>query len=440
MSATPAGGSLPAGTAAVGEQRLHRWLRIARIMWLRWFGPVRLRGLGLATPMLLFLLGFYVLPIAYVGYYALRNPELRQELPLFVQALAEDPSVVPGENVFRALATDLAAAREARGDARALRALRAQSPELWKVFRATLKAIPRAAMLGITNNPDAPEGAWKQWFTNFDPAWSDEAHWNVIRRVAAPATIHNLVTVFDAQLTPAGTIQLRPEGKRLYIEVLGNTLTISIVVTVLTLVLAYPVALVLATTRARYAGMLLILVLLPFWTSLLVRTYAWVVMLQSSGALNSVLLGLGLLDEPLRLMQTRAGVYLSMTHILLPFMVLPIYLTMRGIGVRPLQAAASLGASPWRAFRTVYLPHTLPGVATGCLMVIITANGYYLTPLIIGGPGDAIASMLAALHVNDIAKWGLAAALCLMMLATTIGVLAVFMRVPGVRDTLGLRR
>ena len=437
MSSEAAGQTAGAGS---GDQRPQRIQRIIRVRWLRWIGPVRMRGVGLTAPLLVFLSIFYVLPIAYIGYYALRNPELRQELPHFVQALAADAAVVPDEPVFRALATDLAGAREAHDDARALRALRAQSPELWHVFRATLENIPRAAMLGITNTPDAPEGAWKRWFTEFDPAWSDEAHWNIIRRVAAPATIHNLVTVFDAQLTPDGTIRARPQGERLYIDVLGNTITISVVVTLLTLMLAYPVALVLATTRMRYAGLLLILVLLPFWTSLLVRTYAWVIILQNDGALNGVLLGLDLIDEPLRLMQTRLGVYLAMTHSLLPFMVLPIYISMRGIGVRPLQAAASLGASPWRAFRTVYLPHTLPGVATGCLMVIVTSMGYYLTPLIIGGPGDAIASMLAAFNVNDIGKWGLSAALCLLMLAATVAVLAVFMRSAGVRDALGLQR
>ena len=435
-----AAGELGRAGATQDDRRYRRWLRVVRVMWLRWIGPVRLQGIGLASPLLLFLLFFYVVPIAYVGYYALRNPELRQELPQFVTALAEDAEVVPGEPVFRALATDLAAAREAHDDARALRALRAQSPELWQVFRATLQSIPRAAMLGITNVPDAPEGAWKRWFTEFDPAWSEEGHWNVIRRVAAPATIYNLVSVFDAKLTPAGTIRARPPGERLYLDVLSNTITISAVVTLLALVLAYPLALMLATIRPRYARFLIIVVLLPFWTSLLVRTYAWVVLLQSGGALNSVLLGLGVVEEPLRLMQTRLGVYLSMTHILLPFMVLPIYLTMRGIGMRSLQAAASLGASPWRAFRTVYLPHTLPGVATGCLLVIATSMGYYLTPLIIGGPGDAIASMLAAINVNDISKWGLSAALCLLLLAATVGVTAVFLRVAGVRDMLGKGR
>ena len=427
-------------TTAAAEQRLQRWWRVARVLWLRWFGRVPLRGMGLVAPMLLFLVIFYVLPMAYLGFYALRNPELRQELPRFVSALAADPSTVPGEPVFLALATDLAAAREVHDDARALRALRAQSPELWQIFRDTLANIPRAAMLGITNSPDAPGGAWKAWFTGFDPAWSDTSHWTVIRRVAAPATIHNLVWVFDAQLAPDGTIKARPAEQRFYLDVLVNTITIAVVVTVATLILAFPVALVLATARARYAGALLILVMLPFWTSLLVRTYAWVMLLQTGGALNSLASGLGLIEEPLRLMQTRTGVYLAMIHILLPFMVLPLYFTMRSLGVRTLQAAASLGASPWLAFRSVYLPRTLPGMATGCLMVFVTSIGYYVTPLIIGGPGDAIASMLAAVNVNDVGKWGLAAALCLLMLATTVAVLALFTRVAGVRQALELDR
>ena len=246
--------------------------------------------------------------------------------------------------------------------------------------------------------------------------------------------------MFDARLTSTGTIEARPAGQRQYLDALGNTLTIASVVTLATLALAYPVALVLANARPRFAGWLMILVMLPFWTSMLVRTYSWVVLLQASGAVNSLLTGLGLIEQPLSLMQTRLGVYLSMTHLLLPLMVLPIYLSMRGVGIRSLQAASSLGASPWNAFRTVYLPHTVPGVATGCLMVWVTSVGYYIAPLIIGGPGDAIASMLAAVAVNDVSKWGISAALCLLMLAMTMLVMALFSRVSGVRESLGIAR
>ncbi|MCS7051664.1 MAG: ABC transporter permease, partial [Thermomicrobium sp.] len=180
----------------------------------------------------------------------------------------------------------------------------------------------------------------------------------------------------------------------LYVRVLSTTFTIAFQVTLICLVLGYPLAYFLATLRPRTARLLMILVLIPFWTSILVRTYAWMVLLQRQGVLNRWLLEWGLIDEPLRMMYNRIGVLVGMTHVLLPFMVLPAYAVMRGIDRNLLRAAANLGASPFHAFLRVFLPLSLPGVAAGSLLVFILALGFFITPALMGGRTDMMIAQL----------------------------------------------
>jgi len=173
-------------------------------------------------------------------------------------------------------------------------------------------------------------------------------------------------------------------------------------------------------------------VLLPFWTSLLVRTVAWVVLLQKEGVLNSMLLSLSIVNEPLKMIYNRFAVYVAMIHVLLPFMVLPLYSVMRSISPTYLRAASSLGATPWTAFRRVYMPQTLPGIAAGCLMVFIQALGYYITPALVGGADDQMISYFIAFYASKTVNWGMAAALSIMLLASTLVLYAVYNRLIGV--------
>ena len=172
--------------------------------------------------------------------------------------------------------------------------------------------------------------------------------------------------------------------------------------------------------------------LLPFWTSLLVRTGAWVVLLQREGVVNDVLIALGLISEPLQLVYNRFGVYVAMTHILLPFMVLPLYSVMRGIPPQYMRAAASLGARPLRAFLRVYLPQTVPGIGAGCLLVFILAIGYYITPALIGGINDQMVSYFVAFFTNQTVNWGMASALGTVLLIVTLLLFALYARLVGI--------
>jgi putative spermidine/putrescine transport system permease protein len=230
-----------------------------------------------------------------------------------------------------------------------------------------------------------------------------------------------------------GAVQRAAQEQRIYVDVLLRTLLISASVTLLCLLLGFPVAWLLTQVRDRTADWLMVLVLLPFWTSLLVRTAAWVVVLQREGMVNSLLVKLGLIAEPLTLIYNRTGVLIAMTHVLLPFMILPLYSVLKGIPPQYMRAAGSLGAPPLNAFVRVYLPLAAPGVAAGSLMVFILALGYYITPALVGGGSDQMLSYFVATYTTDTGNWGLAAALGLLMLASTLALYALAHRLSGGR-------
>ncbi len=244
----------------------------------------------------------------------------------------------------------------------------------------------------------------------------------LFRSVSEPSwTLHNFRVLFNTNV---------------YAHVLWITTWISIVVTVVTLVLAYPVAYLLSSVSESKSNLLMILVLIPFWTSILVRTYAWMVLLGREGIINNFLLWTGVINEPLRLLNTRFAVYVAMVHILLPFMVLPIYSVMRGIDRSLLRAAEGLGARPVSVFRQILLPLSLPGVAAGCLLVFILSLGFYITPALVGGPKDLMISVLIAQQV-DLFNWPFASALAAVLLFGALLIFVIFNRILGVEKIFG---
>lgn len=216
-----------------------------------------------------------------------------------------------------------------------------------------------------------------------------------------------------------------------YFKILLNTFEISLAVTVLALLLGYPVAFLMATARARLAALMLACIMLPLWTSLLVRTYAWMVLLGRRGIVNDLLTALGVLDEPLKLLYNRTGVTVGMVHVLLPFMILPLYSVMKGIDVELLKAAQNLGANLRQAFVRVYLPLSLPGIAAGCLLVFVMAIGFFVTPALLGGRGDMMISMLIENQVRELLNWEFASALAVTLLAVTTVILVIYQRFLG---------
>lgn len=224
-----------------------------------------------------------------------------------------------------------------------------------------------------------------------------------------------------------------------YALVLWITLRISLVVTVCVLVLGYPLAYMLARLPPSRSNLLLILVLLPFWSSILVRSYAWMVLLGRTGIINQFLLWTGVIDTPLRLLNTTFAVYIAMVHVLLPFMILPLYATLRAIDESLLRAAANLGARPSAVFRQIILPLSVPGVSAGCLLVFILALGFYITPALVGSPRDLMMAILIQQQI-DLFNWPLGSALGVVLLAAALGTFAVFTRVLRVEQTFGQTR
>jgi ABC-type spermidine/putrescine transport system permease subunit I len=219
-----------------------------------------------------------------------------------------------------------------------------------------------------------------------------------------------------------------------FLKVFLNTLYTSLIVTIGALLLGYPVALSLVRAP-RWAPLILILILLPFWTSVLVRSYAWMVLLGRHGLLNEALLAMGMIDRPLRILNTPLATQIAMIHILLPYMVLPIANALRQIDPSLARASSGLGATPWATFRQITLPLSMPGVAAGVLLVFVLALGFYITPAMVGGPREITLSMLIAQQVDQL-KWAYAATLSAVLLATALAIIAAFHRLPGVSNAL----
>jgi putative spermidine/putrescine transport system permease protein len=223
-----------------------------------------------------------------------------------------------------------------------------------------------------------------------------------------------------------------------YVKVLWITVRISLIVTVAVLLLGYPVAYLLARLPPARSNLLMILVLLPFWSSILVRSYAWMVLLGRNGIINQLLLWIGVVDAPLKLLNTTFAVYVAMVHVLLPFMILPLYATLRGIDPNLLRAGSSLGARPAAVFRQVVLPLSLPGVSAGCLLVFILSLGFYITPALVGGPRDVMMSILIQQQIDHF-NWPLGSALGVVLLAAALAAFAVLTRALRVEQTFQAR-
>ena len=383
--------------------------------------PSRLRALALALPALVFLLVTFAAPIGVFLTTAVRNPEVHEILPQTTVALQGwDGQATPGEEVFAALAADLARARQNNTAAALGKRLNYESPGM----RSRIMSVTRK-LDSFTSGPLAPQ------FIAIDAAWAQPDLWAIIQRNAAPITPYYLLTSVDLGQDAAGGIVRVAQDQAVFLDSLGRTLWIAGLVTVATLLLGFPTAYVISLAPARIAGFLLLMVLLPLWTSLLVRTTAWVVLLQTDGVINQVLLALGLTSEKLQLMLTRFGTVTAMTHIQLPFTILPILSVMKTIPAGQLRAARSLGAPALSAFWRVYAPQTLPGVAAGCLMTFILSLGYYITPALVGGPRDQMISNFIATYINRDLNWGMAAALACLLLVMTLSIYLLVLRLGG---------
>jgi len=371
----------------------------------------QVEALALVLPLFAFLLFTFLGPIAGMLWRSVDDREVRQALPHTVAALADwDGKDLPDEQAYAALADDILAASAAGTVAIAAKRLNYALAGFRTILASTARNLKAAP------NP----GTAKETLGKINPAWRERATWAAIKGASGPITSFYLLAALDLTRNMDGAIVAAPQDQAIYRDVFARTFIISLGVTALCLILGFPVAYLLATLPPGRSNLLMIFILLPFWTSLLVRTCAWIVLLQSNGVVNDSLRWLGIIDEPLRLIYNRFGVYVAMTHVLLPFMILPLYSTMKAISPAYMRAAASLGAPPVTAFLRIYLPQTLPGIGAGSLLVFILALGYYITPALVGGGADQMISYFIALYTTETANWGLASALGAMLLLATL--------------------
>ena len=269
---------------------------------------------------------------------------------------------------------------------------------------------------------------------NIDKRWADITFWQSLGAVKKSPTLGYFLNAIDRQYDVNRNVIMKPEERRVYVMLWWRTFALSLIVTVGCLLLAYPVAHLLATLPLRYSNLLMICVLMPFWTSLLVRIVAWMVMLQQNGVINSTLVWVGILadDNRLPMMYNFTGTVIVMIQILLPFMILPIYSVMKTIPPSYMRAAVSLGATPLKAFIKVYLPQTLPGVGAGIILVFIVAIGYYITPELVGGKDGQLIGNMVAYHMQKSLNWGLAAAMGVLLLAAILILYWVYDRAIGI--------
>ena len=230
---------------------------------------------------------------------------------------------------------------------------------------------------------------------------------------------------------------LRFVGSDFYVVVLADTLRISLVVTLAALLLGYPVAYLMAQLKLSAVKWLMILILLPFWTSILVRTYAWMVLLQRRGVVNSFLMETGIIEQPLPLMFNEAGVVIGMTQIMLPFMILPVYSVLRGLDIDLVRAASGLGASSLQTFSKITFPLSMPGVGAGVLIVFIVSLGFFVTPSLLGGGKVPMLAATIEIEVNNLLNWEFAAAAAVILLAVTVAVVVAFQRMHGLERMWG---
>lgn len=380
------------------------------------------RALLLALPLLVFLLVTFLAPIASLLGRSVQNPEVRIGMPELSAALAAwNGAGVPGETAFAALAHDLKVAGENGQLGNIARRMNFYQPEfrslLFKTARATRSQTPTQ---------------WKPALIDLDARWNAPETWRLLKRASVSPTPDYLLNAVDAQVAADGSVTAVAAGSAVYRAAFSRTVMISATVTLLCLLVGYPVAYLLATLPEKQSNRLLLFVIIPFWTSLLVRATAWYVLLQPGGVINSALIRFGFIGHPLPLVFNRTGVLIGMTHILLPYMILAIYSVMKNVSPVYMRAAKSLGAHPAVAFVRVYVPQTLPGVGAGCFLVFVLALGYYITPALLGGAGDEMISQLIASQTNEQLNWGLAGALSCYLVVFTALFYFIFNRLVGI--------
>ena len=333
-----------------------------------------------------------------------------------------DQKSYPDEKFYKALYKDLISAQKF---------MTGKASTRMNYEKPGWKSLVKKSRRGFNKIKDPP---YKDAMIKIEKRWGDVTVWQSLYTMKDPYTTGYYLNAFDRKYDVNENIIMQPEERQVYVMLWWRTFLLSLIVTIGCLVLAYPTAHLLATLPLKYSNLLMICVLMPFWTSLLVRIVAWMVMLQQEGVINDALVMSGILSDENRLpmMYNFTGTVIVMIQILLPFMILPIYSVMKGIPPSYMRAAQNLGAKPSLAFLKVYMPQTLPGVGAGVILVFIVAIGYYITPELVGGKDGKLIGNMVAYHMQKSLNWGLAAAMGAVLLGAILILYWVYDRIVGI--------
>ena len=375
----------------------------------------KIKAFLLVAPLLFFILITYVFPIGGMLTRSIDDRMITKMLPKTYAAMENwDGKELPSEEVFKSFYLDYKILIENKTQGK----LSTQLNYTKNGFKSILKKLARKM-----KNFD--EGNYKEQIMDVHKRWADVEYWKAIKRRAPEITYSKYLKGIDMYENETGEIVSVPEDRRIHRILWLRTLEIAFFVTLFCFLMAYPIAHLLATLPMKYSNLLMICVLLPFWTSLLVRTASWMILLQQQGVINDFFVMIGLVADDARpeMMYNKTGSYVAMTQILLPFMVLPLYSVMKTISPSLMRAGKSLGGTPFIAFWKVYFPLTIPGIGAGCLLVFILAIGYYITPALVGGASGTLISNQIAYHMKSTLDWSFASAMGLMLLS---GVLVIY--------------
>ena len=386
----------------------------------------RMRAFMLTAPLLGFILVAFVMPIVDMLVRSVDNAIVSEVFPQTTAALQEwDPTKgeLPDEAVFAATVSDIQVAFKEKTLGQAARRLNYELPGMSSMFRSTGRKARKMT-----------EGPFKEKLIEVNARWGELETWGLIKRESSTVTASYFLKSVDMTYDVNGSVTREDENRRIYINLFGRTLLLSGIITSLCLILGFPIAYLLATLPLRTSNLLMIMVLLPFWTSLLVRTTSWIALLQTQGILNDLMVAVGILsdDGRIQLIHNKVGTIVAMTHVLLPFMILPLYSVMKTIPPSYMRAAQSMGANPMTAFIRVYIPNTVSGIGAGCILVFILAIGFYITPALVGGQSGTLISNFIAEHVSVTLNWGLAAALGVLLLGLVLAIYVLYDKIVGI--------
>ncbi|MEM7439080.1 MAG: ABC transporter permease [Pseudomonadota bacterium] len=383
----------------------------------------RVRAFGLVVPLLMLIVMAFLIPIVLFLWQAVYNDTFSSNMPNVTPKLAAWDGVSdPTEDMYEALVKDLIATREAKTIGKVATAVNRELSGTRSLFTSTARKAKKL------------EPPFKEALIDTKKKWGDLETWQAMKIASKALTTAYIAGAVDMQLNADGSHSMKPEDRRIHITLFLRTMQISIIVTLMGVVLGYPVAFLLSNLSVRTSNLLLILVLLPFWTSLLVRTTAWIAMLQGQGVLNDlfVVFGLATDEDRFSLIYNKTGTLIAMTHILLPFMILPLYSVMKTIPPSYVRAARSMGATPWTAFWRVYFPQSIPGIGAGGILVFILAISFYITPALVGGQDGTMISNFIDFHMRSSLNWSLAAAMGLVLLVIVLFLYWLYDRIVGI--------